>query len=570
MKQILRLLRWRFIIGCVLGVGLTARSAPHSILDLQTASSTQSMVLRGAGGKQGLLELTNLNPVINSGFLLTVLEPGGSDRQYYHLENSAPATQHLALKVDTPGQLIVLASGLTQSCRLWPGDILALARRSGLPFAPVCGHQLYLRNPVRGSGTALEASTQFLRDHVWHGEKIINLVRQHFYQDEFAEYTRPVPSSTLPGNAVASIGIPAAEVSLTKAALNVEATGLGIDVGVHGGLRQGTWYSASGLDGVYVSMTQPGALMERPYRSNGVTLALDDVESSALSYLVAFDLSLFEVGFALGTDHPRLEWSARVPLTQRDAQLSGPDGIGSAVPLVRPGMVSPALQPRVVATFTGGFKREHGAFRYGPLASVQQGSHYGFVEQGIVYSRLVPDLSTLYVLSDGQVGMKTWSVNDAELKLRVRHARQNGVPLLERNPAGGVGLPGALVGAWGPGNWSGSVDEKLRTLRAGACLIEQPSHRYLVYGYFSTATPSAMARVFQAYGCSYAMHLDMNALEHTYLALLLRTGQGLQMEHLMSGMAQLDPVPGSGQGPRFLGFPSNRDFFYILKRGVEQ
>ena len=75
--------------------------------------------------------------------------------------------------------------------------------------------------------------------------------------------------------------------------------------------------------------------------------------------------------------------------------------IDSAAPLVRTGMLSPALQSRVVATFTGGFKREHGAFRYGPLATVNRGSHYGFIEQGVVFSRLSPGLATLFVLNDG-------------------------------------------------------------------------------------------------------------------------------------------------------------------------
>ena len=33
-----------------------------------------------------------------------------------------------------------------------------------------------------------------------------------------------------------------------------------------------------------------------------------------------------------------------------------------------------------------------------------------------------------------------------------------------------------------------------------------------------------MARIFQAYRCDYAMLLDMNALEHTYLAMYRKVG----------------------------------------------
>ena len=33
---------------------------------------------------------------------------------------------------------------------------------------------------------------------------------------------------------------------------------------------------------------------------------------------------------------------------------------------------------------TGGFKRAHGAFRMSDLALIDHGSHYGFIEQGVV------------------------------------------------------------------------------------------------------------------------------------------------------------------------------------------
>jgi hypothetical protein len=75
-----------------------------------------------------------------------------------------------------------------------------------------------------------------------------------------------------------------------------------------------------------------------------------------------------------------------------------------------------------------------------------------------------------------------------------------------------------------------------------------------------------MARVFQAYGCRYAMHLDMNALEHTYLALYVRKGSSIIVEHLIEGMAQLDKASGGRVVPRFLGYPDNRDFFYLVQR----
>jgi hypothetical protein len=75
-----------------------------------------------------------------------------------------------------------------------------------------------------------------------------------------------------------------------------------------------------------------------------------------------------------------------------------------------------------------------------------------------------------------------------------------------------------------------------------------------------------MARVFQAYDCRYAMHLDMNALEHTYLAVYRREGKNLLVQHLIQGMSVLDKADKGQYVPRFLGYPDNRDFFYVMRR----
>jgi hypothetical protein len=58
----------------------------------------------------------------------------------------------------------------------------------------------------------------------------------------------------------------------------------------------------------------------------------------------------------------------------------------------------------------------------------------------------------------------------------------------------------------------------------------------------------------------------MNALEHTYFALYRRSGGELSVDHLLKGMNQLDKSAGGEAVPRFLGFPDNRDFFYVMRR----
>jgi hypothetical protein len=62
------------------------------------------------------------------------------------------------------------------------------------------------------------------------------------------------------------------------------------------------------------------------------------------------------------------------------------------------------------------------------------------------------------------------------------------------------------------------------------------------------------------------MLMDMNALEHTYLAAYQREGSKLLVQHLIEGMSVLDKSVGGNYVPRFLGYEDNRDFFYVMKR----
>jgi len=77
---------------------------------------------------------------------------------------------------------------------------------------------------------------------------------------------------------------------------------------------------------------------------------------------------------------------------------------------------------------------------------------------------------------------------------------------------------------------------------------------------------AAMARIFEAYHCEYAMLLDMNALEHTYPAVCRRSGSQMFVDHLLKGMSVLEKSSSGEVVPRFLGYADNRDFFYVMRK----
>jgi hypothetical protein len=545
--------------------------SPKTILELQPLRQVTRVGIRRADGMEGVATLVNLSPQSASWYLLTLDWLGRAPRVTFHLQTARSTGSELRLLAADRGRELDIEIGSVASCKVWSaqsGDALASASESRLPYAPICSGELYVRNPVKGHQTSLERVTDFLRDRVWGGDQVIEFVKRELYRDRFIERSNPVTAATPDAPGSITSGPVAAQIAPESATQALETDHLGIDVDaeVHN-LMPGKWYGVHDLQGVAVSAVAPKYLPRSLLLGREPSVnPLGEAESEALVYLVSFDLNSLDLHFVMGTDHPRLDWSERPPALSQDPRLPGPDGIDTAAPLVTNGMVNPSDARRTVAAFVGGFKRTHGAFKRGPLALQNHGSHYGFIEQGVIFSKLQPGLATVFATDSGLVDLKTWTLADNARLENMRYARQNGVPLIELDPQRGVGVPGNEVNLWGPGNWSGSANEDLRTLRAGLCLQQTGRRRHLIYGYFSSATPSAMARVFQAYGCRYAMHLDMNALEHTYLALYVRSGKQLLVEHLIDGMQAVDRSSHGELLPRFLAFPDDRDFFYLTQR----
>lgn len=550
--------------------------APKTVIELQQFRETTSAGIKTKSGREGAATLVNLNPTINVTFLLKIAWKEGGAGASYHLENPKPRDRKLQLD-DKYSSGLVIAEGSTRySCDLFGSGALERAAASSLIFQPLCEDRIYLRRPATGHHTTLEAATSFLREHVWGGETIIGL--GHTLMGDRNRETGRIEdqpgaaAGAKQGAGVDGLPLPARIDSKYADRLLISSNlGIELEGRERTGMKPGTWYAASGNAGVYVSILQPD-LIDPPILQSYKTAVnnLDGIESSALCFLVAFDLDRFELGYALGTEHPRVEWSGRTLEKMKDPTLPGPDGIGSVKPLIANGLVGPENSRKTVATFTGGFKRTHGAFRYGDLALRNHGSHYGFVENGVVFSKLQPGLATIFVLDDGSVEMKTWTEADNTRLARIRHARQNGVPIIELDKTSQSPAPNALVRQWGAGNWSGTESGKLRAMRSGAALQKGHGKRFLIYAVFSDATPSAMARIFQAYQCEYAMLLDMNALEHTYMAVYRRSGSEMLVDHLLKGMSVLEKSDSGKLVPRFLGYADNRDFFYVMRRNGQE
>ncbi len=547
---------------------------PKTIVDLQLFRQTSSVSTETAGNARGQATLINLNPHVNAWYLLCLAKPG-SALKVYHLENGESQSQWLNLESGAPTGIYITYEKSRSFCDLWglaAINSLGQAGQRGLAYGPLCGGKLYLRNPVKGQQRALEQVTEFLREKVPGGEEIITSVRDYFFNYLYEKKAEEKPKEETVANlARGSAGGPVPALLDTKEARRlVQPTDLGIELleKGSGGVTPGTWRAVKDSPDIYVSVVAPKWIAPELMNSyRNVVRGLDSVEAGGLVYLVAFDLERFDLKFALGTLHPQLGWSAHILPRMRDQSLPGPDGIDSAAPLVRTGLISPVDAARTVATFTGGFKRYHGAFKYGPLSLVNRGSHYGFIENGVVFSKLQPGLATLFALNDGRVEMKAWSEEDNRRLPEVRYARQNGVSLIaDFDPVARLSVPGPLVGQWGPGNWSGSEKNELRAMRAGVGIQEFAGKRYLIYAFFWSATPSAMARVFQAYQVRHAMLLDMNALVHTYLAVYQKQGAHLNVGHLIKGMREADMTVKGRLAPRFLASADNRDFFYLTRK----
>ena len=569
-----------------------------SVVEMQPFRLTQT--LRNDRGDW--VELTNLNPYVGAWFLLKTSVAGVSSVRHLELlskegePNRKPSlhlyrdglvvavkdwgSRYFSLWTETEAASVFVPTGqepapenrdVFTTDKLNPApvlrDVFAPDHVFNSPYASICEGFVLIRSQKNGSATRLEAAT--------------DLLRETQIGDWFVEAAKPylIPSPEV-GEDLKAEGAPAAQTHEVATPLDAQVeqslsnlycnpAKIGIETNVADNrFFYGRWYHAANHPNVFVSIMKPNVVSKEilaSYTDRVSPIGSHDrkrSEANAMVYLVAYDLSHFRFGYAMGADHPKVDWSPRVPKSARKG--NGPDGYGTKNPLVTIGAVPPYHSGIVEGSFTGGFKREHAAFKVGPLAETNNGNHFGFMEQGVVFSTLQPGLASLVVTHDGSLHMMSWPEDTQRFLTKVTHVRQNCVPIIEGRDDKGLSIPGLYVNKWGPGCWSGDQDGDFLTLRGGAAIQDTPTGRFLIYAYFTGATPSTMARIFQAFQCRYGMLLDMNTPTYCYAALYNRDAEGklIKTEYLNNDMGA-DKNAGA---VKFVETNDTRDFFYIMRK----
>ncbi len=178
--------------------------------------------------------------------------------------------------------------------------------------------------------------------------------------------------------------------------------------------------------------------------------------------LVAMDMRQLELGMQAGYEDPK-------PTT-------GSPGEGH-IPQ------DPAVYSRVVGTFNGAFKTQHGA--------------YGMMVNRRVLIPPVQGGATVIVNEASEVGLGSWP-QSAEIPADIVAFRQNLDPLVEDGVANPTGRR-----LWG---WQ-IEGTSVMTQRTALC-VTAAGHLYYAWG--EEIDGPTLGRALRQAGCSYAMHLDMN------------------------------------------------------------
>jgi len=178
--------------------------------------------------------------------------------------------------------------------------------------------------------------------------------------------------------------------------------------------------------------------------------------------LIAMDMRQLELGMQAGYEDPK-------PTT-------GAPGEGH-IPQ------DPAVYSRVVGTFNGAFKTQHGA--------------YGMMVNKRVLLPPVVGGATVIVTNSSAVGLGSWPRSDG-IPPEIASFRQNLDPLVEDGVANPTGRR-----LWG---WQ-LEGTSVMTQRTALC-VTAAGHLYYAWG--EEIDGPTLGKALRQAGCSYAMHLDMN------------------------------------------------------------
>ena len=178
----------------------------ESILDLQPFRQVTSNKIKSNMGTQGTATLINLNPAVNAWYVIEVDWQDGS-KSSYHLENPQPRTEKIFLDPKYPAGIEISEGNTRYPCDLFASKTngpLDQARNAQAPYASLCDGRLFLRDPVTGHRTKLEAEAEFFRTQVWGGEKVA-VIFHHLLEDSHRE-TATLTEASGPGGAVSGSG----------------------------------------------------------------------------------------------------------------------------------------------------------------------------------------------------------------------------------------------------------------------------------------------------------------------------------------------------------------------------
>lgn len=145
--------------------------------------------------------------------------------------------------------------------------------------------------------------------------------------------------------------------------------------------------------------------------------------------------------------------------------------------------VAPALQPYLLATFNGGFRKEH--------------SQGGYFNEGLEVWKLRPHVATLAIDTAGKIHIG--ALDEEFSRAGMVSLRQN-LHLLVKNQKNVVGDRDYEFGAWKDGN--------LFILRSAIC---QRTDGLLMWAVVGPVNASQLATALVRAGCDIAMQLDVNA-----------------------------------------------------------